>query len=230
MRVLCIIPARSGSKGVKNKNIQTISGKTLIEIAIDTAKGCDQITDIYISTDSLLYQEIAIELGAKSIGLREKSLSNDEAKTKDVIIDLLGKLENNFDTVVLLQPTAPIRKSSDITNALKYLENPYINACVSVCKIDEPHPYKLKSIDPDGFIKSFMDGTSSEISRQALPTIYALNGAIYVCRVDALIKENTLLPSRTLPYIMKTNYNIDRYEDLVLIKALIQSGQLEYGS
>lgn len=225
MKVLAVVPARCGSKGFPNKNIAEINGKTLIDYAVEVGRKCSLVDDVYISTDCEKYESIGINAGAKSLGLRSKELSSDNAKSIDVIIDLVNKLEKKYDYLVLLQPTSPIRSDQDISNMLNTIEKEDVAASVSVSIFEEPHPYKLKAIE-DGFIKSFIDGTTSEVPRQSLPKVYALNGALYVIKIDSLLKNNTFLPEKTIPYIMESNINIDSEEDFIFLEAMVKRGKI----
>ena len=220
MDTLAIIPARAGSKGIPDKNIVKVNGKTLIEIAIKVGLDCSRINDVYISTDSAEYNEIALKAGARSLGLRRTSLSDDNAKTVDVVIDLIQSVKKQYDYLVLLQPSSPVRNAQDICEMMVMLDRNQGDACVSVTKLDEPHPFKLKSIDEEGFLKPFMDGKDSESPRQSLPAVYALNGAIYIIKVDTLFEYRTFFPPKTLPYFMDLNINIDNEEDLIFLKAM----------
>lgn len=225
MKVLAVVPARCGSKGFPNKNIKEINGKTLLEWAVKVGIECDFVDDVIISTDCSKYEKIAISAGAKSLGLRPENLASDNAKTIDVVIDLLNKLETKYDYVVLLQPTSPIRSSLDIESMLLEMKKNNNSASVSVCKFEEPHPYKLKSIEK-GFIKPFIEGTTSEVPRQSLPSAYALNGAIYITSIKVILEEKTFLPKDTLPYIMDNNINIDSEEDFIFLEAMLDKKKI----
>ena len=216
MKSVAIIPARCGSKGFKDKNIAKVDGKTLIEWAIEVAKKSKYIEDIYISTDCKKYEEIALKTGAKSLGLRDKNLASDTAKTYDVVLDLIAKINKNYDYIVLLQPTSPIRKAKDIDFMIENIGN--FDAMVSVSKIDEPHPHKMKIIE-DNKLKPFIKDSSSEIARQLLPEVYKLTGAIYLIKYDSFFKEKTFLSENTKPYISDNwNINIDSIDDYLLLK------------
>lgn len=227
MKVLAIVPARCGSKGFPNKNIAKIGGKTLIELAINVAIQSNVIDDVYISTDCKEYETIGINSGAKSLGLRSEKLATDTAKSIDVIIDLIKNLEINYDYVVLLQVTSPIRTPIDILNMIELIKTNNADAAVSVSKLEEPHPYKLKAIDNNGYIKSFIEGTTSEVPRQSLPEVYALNGALYITKVKVILENKTFLPLKTMPYIMKDNINIDTEEDYLFLKSMYNNGKVE---
>lgn len=220
MKTLAIIPARSGSKGVPDKNIAQVGEKTLLEIAVHTGLRSASVTSLYVSTDSKKYEDIAVKAGAKSLGLRKAELATDTAKTIDVVIDLINDLPERYDYIILLQPTSPIRTPDDIDTMLRNVIDNDADAAVSVSVLEEPHPYKLKAIDEQGYVKPFLEGTDSETPRQLLPKAYALNGAVYIVKTGTLLKERTFLPAKTLPYIMETHVNVDTLSDLTALRAL----------
>ena len=231
MRVLGVVPARSGSKGLPNKNIMSLNGKPLIEWAVNVGISSPSIDDVYISTDSKAYEDIALSAGAKSAGLRSESLSSDTAKTADVVKDLLMKLSEsgrNYDLVVLLQPTSPIRSVSEIENAIEQINtSKEAKSLVSVSKFEEPHPYKLKSINANGHLEPFIEGASSEVARQQLPEVYNLTGAIYIVRVQSLLAEKKFLIEPTIPFVTDSRVNIDTQEDFDYLSYLITTGKFE---
>ena len=222
MKVLAIVTARCGSKGFPNKNIARLGDKTLLELAIKIGLDCKIVDDVYVSTDCNEYENIALKAGAKSLGLRPEEFATDSAKSIDVVVDLINRLDEKYDFLVLLQPTSPIREPKDIENMVSIMEEKNADACVSVTEFEEPHPFKLKSIDTQGYVKSFIDGTTSEVPRQSLPKAYALNGAIYITKIETILNEKTFLPKKTVPYIMDTNINIDSEEDFIFLEAMIQ--------
>ncbi len=226
MKVLAIVPARCGSKGFPDKNIAKIAGKTLLELAVNVGLESSLVDDVYVSTDCEKYESIAIKGGAKSLGLRPAALATDSAKSIDAIIDLLTRINEDYSHVVLLQPTSPVRTPEDIENMLRLMEENNADASVSMVKLEEPHPYKLKSIDQNGFITPFIEGTTSEVPRQSLPEAYALNGALYITRVETILKEKTFLPKETVPYIMSENINIDTEEDFIFMQAMYDAGKI----
>jgi CMP-N,N'-diacetyllegionaminic acid synthase len=224
MKILAVIPARCGSKGFVDKNIAKVQGKTLLELAVGIGLNCKIIDDVYISTDCRKYEEIAIAAGAQSLGLRKEALAGDNVKSIDVLIDLLESIGKKYDYIVLLQPTSPVRTINDIENALNQLIIKDADASVSICKFEEPHPFKLKSVNSNGYVESFLNNTTSEVTRQSLPEVYALNGAIYVIKSETILSEKTFFPEKTIPYMMDSNINIDCEADYILLKALIDDG------
>lgn len=231
MNVIALVPARGGSKGFPNKNIAEINGKSLIELAVQVGLDCEQVDDVYISTDSTQYEKIACDAGARSLGLRPADLATDTAKNVDVAIDLLAKINRDYDYLVLLQPTSPLRHPSDISRMLETLEKTRGDAMATVEKLEDPHPYKLKSISQDEFITPFLPDTTSEVSRQLLPDVYKLTGAIYIARCDIILSQRTLLPATTRPYYMHNTVNIDTEFDYQIILGLLESKTIKlYGA
>lgn len=227
MSVIAVIPARSGSKGFPHKNVARIGGKTLLELAVNVARSSRYIDDIYVSTDSPAYAELAVAAGASLAGLRSDWLASDHVKTVDVVIDLLGRIGKRYEYLILLQPTSPVRTPADVDAALAMLVERAVDAVVSVETLEEPHPEKVKCIEPDGILKPYISGASSEIPRQQLPPAYRLNGAIYAICTSALLEQRTFLPAKTSAYRMPKGINIDSEDDFILLRTLFEMGRLD---
>ncbi|MEY4567325.1 MAG: hypothetical protein RL563_2448 [Pseudomonadota bacterium] len=225
MKTLAFIPCRSGSKGFPHKNIARLNNKTLIEHAIFVAKKTQGIDDVFVSTDSSEYESIALHAGAESQGLRPKELSGDSTKTIDVIIHFINSIapKRVYERIVLLQPTSPMRSPGEIKQMLDLLSNH--DAAVTIQEIDEPHPFKMKILSGD-HIAPLLTDSSSEIPRQKLPRVYALNGAIYAIRTSALIKHKTFLPPATFGFITPPKINIDHEHDFILLQELLRQGKV----
>ena len=231
MTVIAVVPARSGSKGFPNKNMARIGGRSLLELAIKVGKDARLVDDVYVSTDSQDYAEIAEKAGARIAGLRPAALAGDAVKTSTVVVDLLRQLKIQDGVVVLLQPTSPIRTPSDVDDVVRILERSDIDAVATVEQLDEPHPEKVKKRNADGILESYIPGVSSETPRQQLPEAYRLNGAIYAIRTSVLIEQETFLPPRTFGHPLRSGVNIDREEDFILLKTLFEIGRLSvYGA
>lgn len=218
-KLIGFVPARSGSKGIRDKNLLELNGKTLIELAVEVGL-FSELEDVYISTDSPIYETVAIGAGAKSFGLRPANLATDSAKTIDVIIEWLGNFKSLPDIIVVLQPTAPCRTPQQINEALRILSADHdCDAIVTLQKHEEPHPHKLKLIESDGIVIPFIAGTSSETPRQLLPTVFRLTGCLYAIRVSELLTSKTLLPLRTKPLLTEhtPNINIDSELDYLTL-------------
>ncbi len=224
-----LVPARSGSKGFPNKNIAKINGVTLIEYAIRSGLASEYIDSVYISTDSVEYEEIAKEAGARSFGLRPDELASDTTSSIDMVNHFIRSFneETQPDFIVLLQPTSPIRTGDQIDDCIKlFLENDR-SSVVSVAPVSEPHPYKLKKINNDGAIYPFLEGTRSEVRRQDLPDIYQLTGAIYVASSECLLNEKSFFSRKTIPYICEEFVNVDEENDFLFLDALVQAKKLD---
>ena len=215
--IIGLIPARSGSKGVADKNLSALRGRSLICHAAEYVKEAEWIGATYISTDSNKYSEHAKSYGIGSLGLRDESLAGDSVKSVDVLLDFVSKYESEYggapDWICLLQPTSPIRPHFSRGEIVSLVAGDD-DAFIAVSKVVEPHPYKLKKVGADGCIEAFIPGGSSETPRQELPAAYSLTGALYLVRVSTLLKERTLLPKRSRPLFQSTFCNIDTQEDL----------------
>lgn len=208
--ILAIIPARSGSKGLKDKNIKLISGKPLIAYTIEAAIKSNAFEEVFVSTDSKEYSEIAKKYGAYVPFLRSEQLSGDTALTNDVIEDVLLNLKNmgkEYDSIMILQPTSPLRDEEDIKNAIKLFNEKKANSVVSMCECDHS-PLLSKNLDEtmklDGFLSNL-----SKVRRQDMNRFYRLNGAIYLVKVDYFLKYKDFYKEKSYAYIMDKRKSID---------------------
>lgn len=223
MGALAIIPARSGSKGLRNKNILPLKERPLIHYTIEAALGSNCFEDVLVSTDSLQYKEISESAGAWVPFLRQEDLSNDTAKTDDVIINILGKLNSigkTYDKFMLLQPTSPLRNQNHIIEAFNLLNEKNANAVVSVCEA-EHSPLLCNNIQPDLNMDHFI---KKNIRRQDLDTYYRLNGAIYLLRTEYFLQYRYFYHSESYAYIMdkRSSVDIDDIYDFKLAQALLE--------
>lgn len=219
MKILAIIPARGGSKGIKNKNIINFCGKPLIYWTINAALKCKLIDRVVVSTDSSKIRDVSEKCGASVPFLRPKKISGDQAKTLSAIKYTLKKLENeeNYfcDYVITLQPTSPLRETKDLENAIKkILGDKKADSLVSCVKV--PHnflPESLMKLD-DKYIKNLSKGKNN-FRRQDKNTLFARNGAaIYITKSKKINKY--LLGGNILPYFMdySSSIDVDTKEDL----------------
>lgn len=210
MSCLAIIPARSGSKGLKDKNIKLLNGKPLMAYSIEEAIKSKVFEKIIVSTDSQAYAEIAKEYGAEVPFLRPSHLAEDATATNDVIADLLERLSalgQVFKYFMILQPTSPLRTSDDIINAVKLMNDKNANAVVSLCEVDHSPLYTGKvpeDLRIDGFIKKDISSR-----RQELPQYFRINGAIYLAKADYFMEYCDLYRDRCYAYVMDKKRSID---------------------
>ncbi|MDA9032440.1 acylneuraminate cytidylyltransferase family protein [Amylibacter sp.] len=217
-KVVALVTARSGSKGLPHKNVAVLNGITLLEQAVEVGMKSKLVNEVFISTDSKAYEHLACSAGANSLGLRSDLLSGDEALSIDVIQDFIKKRNlNENDILVLLQPTSPIRNSDQIDMAVE-LHIKHFESVTTVALVNEPNPYKLKILSSSGSLQDFISGSFSEQPRQSLPSVYQLTGAIYVSSVQNIICKNSLYSDKTIPIIVDEFANIDTAIDLEFLK------------
>ncbi len=211
-KILAIIPARSGSKGLPGKNIKDLCGKPLIAWSIEQALGCSLIDKLVISTDDDRIAEVAKRYGAEVPFIRPAELASDTASTIDVILhvaDWFEKYENYQPAyILLLQPTSPLRIVEDIGGAIKNLKNEDARAVVSLCETDH-HPWWSNILPENGNMKNFLRPDILNKRRQDLSVFYRLNGAIYLAETVYLRECNGFLGPNTCAYKMPKNRSID---------------------
>lgn len=211
MTSIAIIPARSGSKGLPDKNIKLLHDKPLLAYSIEVAEKSGLFDCIHVSTDSERYEQIAREYGADVPFLRNEELSGDTAGSWDVVRWVLRQYAargQRFDMVTLLQPTSPLREAEDIKQAYHLFEEKAADAVVSVCEMDHS-PLWSNTLPEDGSMDGFLDQVA-DAGRQQLPTYYRINGAIYMLRT-ALLAEGApgLYREGTYAYVMPKERSVD---------------------
>ncbi len=210
MSTLGVITARSGSKGIKDKNIRELCGKPLMAYTIESALKCQYIDKVMVSTESNTYAAIAKSYGADVPFLRSDKNSTDQAKSIDVLLEVLEEYEKRgyeFENIVSLQPTSPLRTFQDLDAAFKLFYEKRADSVVSVCECE--HNPLLSGILPDdlnmsGFIKS-----ENNLRRQDLKKFYRLNGAIYISNVSKLKQIRSFYGEKSYAYIMSQNESVD---------------------
>jgi CMP-N,N'-diacetyllegionaminic acid synthase len=231
--MLAIIPARGGSKGVPRKNIKNLAGKPLIYYTIKAAKESKYIDRIIVSTDDEEIAEVALKYRAEVPFLRPEELATDKAKAIDNYIYTINKLnEINNEVIkefIVLQPTSPLRTSSDIDNAIKVFYENKADTVISVVKAEHP-PTWYKKINDKGVLEDYFPFVDNSLNRQEAVETYLPNGAIYIFNYEALINNYGYYNSKTYPYIMKqeNSIDIDTLLDFKLAELLIT--QLSYPS
>ena len=207
-----LIPARGGSKGLKNKNIKMLDSKPLIQYTIEEAKNIFESKDIFISTDSAEIREVVEKSGIIVPKLRPKTLSGDLTPMKDVILHFLEN-DNRPDYIVLLQPTSPFRKSKHILEAINEMDDT-TDMVVSVCESKYNPYWNLFEETKNGVLKK--SKKENYYRRQDVPKVYMYNGAIYIIKVDSMIKNRDLNFKKVKKYLMdwKSSIDIDTIEQL----------------
>jgi CMP-N,N'-diacetyllegionaminic acid synthase len=206
MKILGLITARGGSKGIPKKNIRSIAGKPLIGWTIESALQSNKFTDVVVSTDDDEIARVAKAFGASIPFMRSPQLARDDTPGMAAVLDALEKLPD-FDAVMLLQPTSPLRKSDDIAACIEYADAWKINSITSVSEAHN-HPYWTFSVTPNNVLKPLHDGEIPK-RRQDLPLAYSINGAIYYALVDWLRDRGDFIGSDTHAYVMPPERSID---------------------
>ena len=231
--ILGVIPARGGSKGIKNKNIHLLNGFPLIYHTINEGMKSKLLTDLIVSTDSIDIKNISEKYGAECPFIRPKELSTDNALAIPTVQHAVRTYEKivgfKYDFILMLQPTAPLRKANDIDSALVELITKCADAIISVVDVDNFHPFKMKTID-NGFLNDYKDYEVENPPRQELPSVFIVNGAIYATKRDVLMKQNTFKGKNCLPYIMpqERSVNIDNFTDFIVAEYYMNEEKVNY--
>ncbi len=215
MSNIAIIPARSGSKGLKDKNIKELCGKPLIAYSIEAALNSGCFDEVMVSTDSEKYAEIARQYGASVPFLRSEATSSDTASSWDMIDEVLEgyqKLGREFHTFCLLQPTSPLRTSEDIKGAYQFYEEKASFSVVSVCEA-EHSPLWCGHLPESKEFDNFIDVESMK-QRQAGGKFYRLNGAIYIVNIERFKTDRFLYQKGSYAYIMRQDQSVDIDTDI----------------
>ncbi len=205
-KILAIITARAGSKRLPNKNILDLSGKPLIAWTIEASLESKYIDKTIVSTDSIKIKDTSKKYGAEVPFIRPEELSNDKADSISVLKHAIDFFKNEFDYIVLLQPTSPLRTTKDIDLAIESIENQ--KAVVSVCET-EHSPLWANTLPEDLSMKDFIKPEVKNKRSQDLPKHYRLNGAIYIAEINYFIANNGFLGKETKAYVMSQETSID---------------------
>lgn len=207
---IAIIPARSGSKGLLDKNIRDFAGKPLVAYSIEAAIKSKCFDEIMVSTDSEIYAEIARKYGASVPFLRSSNNSSDTASSWDMVDEVLDRyhnLEREFDTFCLLQPTSPLRTAEDIKKAYELFEEKATFAVVSVCEVEHSPLWTGllgKNDELDGFISC-----DNLKRRQEIEKYFRLNGAIYIVNTKRFESDRYFYQKGSFAYVMPALRSVD---------------------
>ena len=226
MRILAIIPARGGSKGIPGKNIKELCGKPLIAYTIDIARQVLADKDICVSTDNKRIIDVVENYGLRVPFIRPPELATDQAGTHEVLIHALNHYESqdcNYDTILLLQPTSPFRLKQHIEEAILL----YDSECDMVVSVKETssNPYYNLFEEENGYL-NISKGNGGYIRRQDAPKVWEYNGSIYVINVKSLKLKKMNNFSKTVKYPMDHIYSIDidNQIDWIIAESIIKEG------
>lgn len=217
-RVLAIVPARKGSKGLPLKNIRPLAGKPLLAWPIAAARASRHVDRVIISTDDQDFADIAMAHGADAPFLRPAELASDSAPSIGFIlhaVDTLAGAGDVYDLVVLLEPTSPLTEGSDVDAALERLVGADADAIVGVTALVTSHPAYAVRMNREGAIEPLQPGGFSAMPRrQDLEPVFGLDGSLYISTVDALRREQGFCHGRTLGY-ETARYKAAEVDDLI---------------
>lgn len=225
-KMLALIPARGGSKGLPNKNVLELNGKPLIAWTIEAALNSPLVSDVVVTTDDNAIAETALKWGANVPFKRPGSLAQDDSSSMSVILHALDYFETKqagYQSLVLLQPTSPLRLQRHIDEAINLFEEKNANAVISVTESDHPKSW-MNQLPADLCMKDFIQEEDRGKNRQELGTFYQLNGAIYVANCRYIQESQDWFSDQSYAYVMDRCYSIDidSREDAVIADAMMK--------
>lgn len=211
MKILGIIPARGGSKGIPRKNLRNFAGRPLIARTIEEALKVSAIDRLICSTDDSKIASVARSYGCEVPFMRPKALAGNSVPAIDVLLHALDRLEKEgdvFDAVIYLQCTSPLRMSGHITGAIKRYMDSGAKSLVSVCE-SEHTPFWTYTIDGGRRLRRIIKGQYASVCRQDLPKAYRSNGAIYINDVKTIRRTRDFYKPAPMPFLMDRLHSID---------------------
>ena len=226
--VLAIITARAGSKGLPGKNSLELNGKPLIQYSIEAGLKSKYVDKIILTTDCMNCIDIAKKLGIETPFIRPSNLAGDKVPSFDVIEHTLNFLKENgknYDILVLLEPTSPLRDHVDLDKALEEMTNENRHSLVSVAKSEDQHPDFTFTISNDNSLVPWKNESFSPSRRQDISLAYFLDGSIYIAFIDIYLKKKTFCFEGTMPFIMPKfkSFEIDDIVDFICVEAIMKN-------
>jgi N-acylneuraminate cytidylyltransferase len=218
LKVLALVPARGGSKGLSRKNLRRVGGRSLIERAIDCGHAAKCVDRVVVSSDDAEIVQAALLAGGEVPFVRPARLADDATRSIDVIRHALATLPERYDFVVLLQPTSPLRSAADVDAAVALCLERGAPACVSVVPAAKP-PAWMYELGTGETLHPVLPDMAVAPRRQDLPVSYAVNGAVYVARCDWIRSHESFIGPETVAYIMPPERSIDIDTELDLVVA-----------
>lgn len=209
-KILAIIPARSGSKGLPDKNIKLLHGKPLMAYTIEAARQAGVFHTIMVSTDSEEYAAVAREYGAEVPFLRSAETASDQATTRETVLEVLERYKESgkqFEMICILQPTSPMRTEKDIEEAVITYKKKKAKAIISVCETDHP-PLWMNTLPEDNSLAGFLTDEGNK-PRQLLANYYRINGAIYLYDTAFYLQSENPYQKGCYAYIMDKQNSVD---------------------
>ncbi|BCA94937.1 acylneuraminate cytidylyltransferase [Legionella antarctica] len=231
-KVLAIIPARGGSKGLPGKNIRPLNGMPLVAWPIQTALNSKYIDRVIVTTDDPEIAKIAQEYGAEVPFIRPAEFAKDTSPSSEAIIHAIQfctETDGTYDYTVLLEPTSPLTESSDVDRALETLVSSKGLAIVGTCKVEATHPVYCATIGEDSLLKPFnRDNFAKPIRRQDVDELFFFEGSLYISEVKKYLETQTFYHELTLPYVVPAwkALEIDTLLDFFKVEAVMKNKEL----
>ena len=234
LRVLALVPARAGSKGLPGKNIRPLLGKPLLAWPIEAARASRYVDRVVISTDSAEFAALAQAAGADVPFLRPAEHASDAAPSIAFIehaLDALAAAGDRYDLLVLLEPTSPLTEAADIDAALETLvaARPIAESIVGVTALVSTHPAFAVRLDARGLMQPYAAASFGLLPRrQDSEPLYSLDGSLYISTVEAIRRERGFCHARTLPFITPRwkSFEVDDLVDFICIEAILANRAL----
>lgn len=224
---LAIIPARGGSKGLPGKNIKELCGKPLIAWSIEAGYKSNYLDEVMVTTDCQNIAEVAKQYGANVPFLRPKEFATDNATSFDAIkhtIDYYRNELKEFDYIVLLEPTSPLRESVDIDNAIKILLDSNADSIVGICKTEDQNPAFLVLRNEKNLISGYENKEMKVLRRQEIKDVYFFEGTIYISKTNILLDKKNFYHENTIGYEVPKykSLEIDDIDDFIMVEAIMK--------
>ncbi len=227
-KIIAVVTARGGSKGLPGKNIRPLCGKPLIVWTLEHAKKSVYIDDVFVSTDSSEIVEICEQCGVSVPHLRPAHLATDDASSVDVVKFTLDYLQGEgffYDYVLLLQPTSPLRKDSDLDAIIEFaLQNPEADGAITVATDSHEHPLYAKKIGINGYMHPYIACDKSIHQRQLLDKALYVYGSMFLIKTEVFFEKKALYTDKILPFPLERwqCYEIDDLYDFVCVEAVLK--------
>lgn len=224
--ILFVIPARSGSKGIKNKNIQNCANETLLRRSVKICKTIDFPSDIYVSTDSQDYLDHIKDLIENAPTLRPKNISGDLIGDIEVLTHAFHTCEKyykkKYQCIVMIQPTSPLRKKEHIIKSIDAIIKEDFDSAVTCQKVDKKyHPLKSLILDETNKLTHFLNNKEEIIARQQLQETYIRNGASYAISPYQLCEKKSFFQGNSKLILTDQLFSIDTIDELRLCEKLL---------
>jgi len=233
MKILGIIPARAGSKRLKNKNILKIKNKPLIAWSILTAKKSKIFDKLIVSTDSKKIAKISKKYGAEVPFLRPSKISGDNSKSSELILHAINFYKNKkiiFDYIILIEPTSPLREVKDFIDCLNFIKKNKIKSLVTISKVKSQHPRFLFKLSSRKKIKPYLNSwKNTHVRTQDVEDLYFLEGSLYCSEVKTFIKNKTFYHKNTSAIIVPDwkAFEIDNYLDYKITECVMKNKKIK---